>query len=124
LFLSFLKLFCGVFHLITQIAVVSTLRFVTKTFAVLAVACALYAQDPTGALEGQVSDPQGAAVSDAVVTVTNSQTGYNRSQTTASDGLYRFALLSIGAIHSRFTTKPLQGLGKNPSRFWSVRPLG
>lgn len=63
----------------------------------LSTVCSLYAQDPTGALEGQVVDSQGAAVLDATVTVTNMQTGYIRSQSTASDGLYRLAFLPVGS---------------------------
>jgi Carboxypeptidase regulatory-like domain len=72
----------------------------TLVFA-CALACAcfshnLLAQDPTGALEGEVRDSNSGALPAAPVSLTNVQTGYTRSQSTSDDGLFRFALLPIG----------------------------
>lgn len=56
----------------------------------------LWGQDPTGSLEGRVSDREGGAIPNATATVRNLQTGYSRSQSTESDGYFRFSLLPIG----------------------------
>lgn len=46
------------------------------------------AQNPTGAIRGTVTDPQGAIVANANVTVTNKATGESRSLNTGTDGIY------------------------------------
>src|SRR5215469_9694537 len=50
----------------------------------------------TGDAVGTVTDPSGAVVSGATVTLTNSDTGATQSLTTASNGFYRFPLLKPG----------------------------
>ena len=54
---------------------------------------ALMAQNNYGSIQGTVSDPSGAAIADAQVTLTNVATGEKREQTTGSDGLYSFVNL-------------------------------
>lgn len=56
-----------------------------------------YAQVNTGALSGQVTDPSGAAVHDATVSLESGATGYSRSAKTGNDGNYIFPDLPIGA---------------------------
>src|SRR5947209_7631504 len=46
------------------------------------------AQNPTGAIRGPVTDPQGAIVPNATVTVTNKATGETRNINTGNDGIY------------------------------------
>jgi carboxypeptidase family protein len=46
------------------------------------------AQNPTGAIRGTVTDPQGAVVTNAAVTVTNKATGETRQTNTGNDGIY------------------------------------
>src|ERR1044071_1261445 len=46
------------------------------------------AQNPTGAIRGTVTDPQGAVVTNAAVTVTNKTTGVVRKTNTGNDGIY------------------------------------
>jgi hypothetical protein len=46
------------------------------------------AQNPTGAVRGTVTDPQGAIVPNATVTITNKATGESRKISTGSDGIY------------------------------------
>jgi len=62
----------------------------------LALSSALWGADPTGTIAGNVSDPSGAAIAGAKVTVTNINTGFTRDTTTASDGGYVFPLLPVG----------------------------
>src|SRR6266567_2077242 len=57
----------------------------------------------TGALAGVVTDPTGAAVPNASVTVTSAATNQNRTVTTAGDGAYRVPLLEPGSYRVRFS---------------------
>lgn len=54
------------------------------------------AQDAAGSLEGQVSDASGAVVRGAAVTLKSIETNAIRTQTSDSDGLYRFVQLNVG----------------------------
>jgi hypothetical protein len=62
----------------------------------LSIASASYAQVDTGAIAGTVSDPSGAVVPAAKVTLTNEGTAFSTSTTTGSDGTYTFAPVKIG----------------------------
>src|ERR1044071_5297417 len=44
----------------------------------------------SGTVTGTVTDPNGAVVPNATVTLENAVTGYNRSMTTGADGAFRF----------------------------------
>ena len=55
----------------------------------------LQAQVDTGSITGTVTDPSGAVVNGARVTLTNEGTAASLSTTTASDGLYRFSPVRI-----------------------------
>ena len=50
----------------------------------------------TGDAVGTVTDPSGAVISGATVTLTSADTGATQSVTTASNGFYRFPLLKPG----------------------------
>jgi hypothetical protein len=54
------------------------------------------AQDPTGAIEGTVTDTTQAAVSAARVTVKNLATGFTREAVASAEGLYRVPALPVG----------------------------
>jgi hypothetical protein len=49
-----------------------------------------------GQIEGTVSDENNAAVTNAIITVTNIETGATRTVTTDESGVYRFPLLPLG----------------------------
>src|SRR5438045_4969232 len=55
------------------------------------------AQDATGRVAGVVTDPTGAVVAGAKVTVTNVATGVSRETTTDADGSYQVLQLPIGS---------------------------
>src|SRR5215813_8250536 len=59
-------------------------------------ACGLWAAEPTGTIAGTVTDPSGAAVVNAKVTVNAIATGLTRTSQTAADGGYVFPLLPVG----------------------------
>ncbi len=64
----------------------------------VAIAPSLWAQSlVSGDLTGTVTDPSGAVVPSAAVTLRNTGTGETRSTTTNSNGSYRFSLLRPGS---------------------------
>ncbi|MEO8656954.1 MAG: carboxypeptidase regulatory-like domain-containing protein [Bryobacteraceae bacterium] len=58
----------------------------------LALCCAVFAQDTTAILEGQITDSSGGVIVGATVQAVNGKTGYRRTQITTSAGAYHFAL--------------------------------
>jgi hypothetical protein len=75
------------------------LRGVVISFAVLLLLCSAqgtYGQAAFATITGRALDPKGAAVLNADVTATNTETGIARTTKTTSDGLYRFDNLAPG----------------------------
>jgi hypothetical protein len=76
---------------------------------VLALVCGLapgvYAQNPTGNLEGIVSDAQGGALQGATVQITQPETGFDRSVTTDENGSYRASQLTPGNYNIAVTAQ-------------------
>jgi hypothetical protein len=66
------------------------------TVLVCSLATAAFAQDPTGTIEGTVSDATAAALAGAKVSVRNLDTGFTRETTSAADGFYRLLLIPVG----------------------------
>src|SRR5258707_5490952 len=64
------------------------LQFCLVVFAVLALTLSAFAQVQNGQFTGTVSDPTGAAIANAKVTVTNPATDLNLTTTTNSSGNY------------------------------------
>src|SRR5260370_14067756 len=84
-------------------------------FACLILSFAATAQLPTSTLNGTITDPQGAAISSAKVTITNEATGVSRETTTDAQGVYTFANGAPGDYTLRvektsFATSGLQGI--------------
>ena len=67
-----------------------------STLVILLTALPAMAQTNKATITGTVSDPNGAVVSGASVTVTNVNTGIDRKVTTGDDGTYVVPLLDIG----------------------------
>jgi Carboxypeptidase regulatory-like domain/TonB-dependent Receptor Plug Domain len=83
-------------------------KFVFALFLCLAVlfACvspALAQSGTTGALTGTVSDPSGAVISGATVTLTSLATGQERTATSDASGSYKFSLVPPGTYSVKFT---------------------
>jgi hypothetical protein len=64
-----------------------------------------WCQLPSSTINGRVTDPQGASVSGAHVTVTNTAQGTVRETETNADGLYFFPNLDIGTYDMRVEGK-------------------
>jgi hypothetical protein len=60
---------------------------------------AVLAQETSGIIQGTVSDPAGALVVGALVSVVNDSTAYTRNATTGTDGSYAFTELPPGHYH-------------------------
>lgn len=63
----------------------------------------------TGDISGTVVDPSGAAVPNAMVTLTNKDTGATQTSNTNSTGAYRFALLNPGRYSVTASAQGFQG---------------
>ena len=72
----------------------------------LSLAAPLFAaQQPTGSIEGLVTDPQGAVVSNATVVARNKATDSRRTVNTGDDGRYRLAQLPPGGYEVKVTAQ-------------------
>src|SRR5216683_6422627 len=70
--------------------------FLLMVFAVLCLASGTLGKTVQGVITGTITDPSGASVPNATVTITNSGTGASQTTTTSSDGSYRFSLVPPG----------------------------
>lgn len=70
-------------------------RYVLFIVTILFSLCAL-AQRETGSVSGTVTDPSGAVVPNAKVTITSSATGLTRAVTTNANGFYNATTLALG----------------------------
>jgi len=72
-------------------------KFVVAALVFVTFSCsALFAQDVTGKITGTITDPSGAVVANAKVTVTSKATGTARETTSDSSGTYQVLQLPIG----------------------------
>jgi len=75
----------------------------------LAVPFAAHAQDITAAVRGTVADEQGSAIVGAEVSVISPDTGFSRTATTGTDGVYNFPDLPLGAYKIRASHAGFKG---------------
>src|ERR1700693_611697 len=89
-------------------------------------------QSTYGSITGSVTDPSGAAIADARVTLTNLGTAEKRTQPTGSDGLYSFVNLIPGnyrievekAGFQRITQEPVVVQVQQTSKIDGALPIG
>src|SRR5207247_866887 len=99
-----------------------SLMVVLSVAFVLSTCSFLQGQSTYGAVTGSVTDPSGAAITDAQVTLTNLGTAEKRTQATGPDGLYTFVNLIPGNYKvevekSGFKHTTGRPVGKNPFDF-------
>ncbi len=71
-------------------------RALTATACLLLAAASVGAQSTTQSIQGLVTDPSGAIVVGATVTITNVRTGVSTAQKTNNSGNYSFPLVPVG----------------------------
>jgi hypothetical protein len=81
-------------HLATTVSGIQSLVLCLFLFVISSDVCAQTAS--TGALTGTLTDPSGAIVQNAKITLRNYRTNETLTETTNQDGLYRFSLLPPG----------------------------
>lgn len=93
-----------------------SLTFVLTLMAacLLLLPSASFAQSLTsGGVTGTVTDPSGAAVPNANMTLKNNDTGATQTTTSNSTGAYRFGLLNPGSYTVSASAQGFQGRGQN-----------
>ncbi len=95
----------------------SFLRFSMSIVFLLSIRTAVFGQSQatTGLIQGSVTDPNGAVVQGATVTVSNINTGFGRTVTSNSDGFFIAPLLPLGKYRvtteaANFTKSILEGI--------------
>jgi hypothetical protein len=83
----------------------NVLRSVFAVLVCLALAQTGFGQADTARLQGTVTDPQGAAVGSATVSVTNTGNGFNQTVTTNELGYYTVSALPPGHYRVEITQK-------------------
>jgi hypothetical protein len=78
-------------------------RVLVILLSMTASAAVLCAQQDTGSIRGTVLDPSGAAVANATVAATQTETGFTREARSDSQGNYLLVLLPIGHYHVEAT---------------------
>jgi carboxypeptidase family protein/TonB-dependent receptor-like protein len=73
-----------------------TFAFLVAALLILASGGVVWSQSVQGVITGTITDPTGAVVPNATVTITNVGTNISQSTTTGSDGSYRFPLVPPG----------------------------
>ena len=63
----------------------------------------IFAQNNAGSINGTVTDPQGAVVPGATVTITNPVSGYTRTATSDASGTFQFANVPFNPYHLTVT---------------------
>jgi hypothetical protein len=74
----------------------------------------LYGQNTYGGIVGSVTDPSGAAITDANVTLTNLGTSEKRTQSSGSDGLFTFVNLFPGQYRIDVEKQGFKHLTRTP----------
>ena len=74
----------------------SSLLIVAVMLVLLSCGAIVANAQTTGTIYGRVTDPNGAGVPGATVTVANTGTDLKRTSNTDSEGLYSFTLLPVG----------------------------
>ena len=77
-------------------------------------ATAVFAQDPTGAIEGVVTDPSGAVIANARVLARHLGTGLTRETTSSGTGLYRLVSLPVGSYSVAINAPQLAETTRQP----------
>ena len=106
----------------------SRFPFVGVILVLLLIAAGAAAQVPTGSITGTLVDPQGLAVPDATVKITNEGTGATYESKTSGTGAYLIATLHAGIYKvevtvSGFRSVAITGIKLDAGTQYSVPPI-
>ena len=87
--------------------------FCLLVFLVSQIPSTLYAQSNAGSLTGAVTDPSGAVVPNATVTINNPVSQYSRTATTDSGGRYQFPNVPFNPYHLTVTATGFASLAQD-----------
>ena len=73
------------------------MRQLSRFLLPLVCALSLHAQDPTGVLEGHLTDTTGGAIAGALATATHLNTRFSYTQVSSDSGYFRFPALPVGS---------------------------
>src|SRR5260370_27732691 len=79
--------------------------FFVFLFSMVASVSTLFAQSNSGIVSGTVTDPIGASIQGAVVSISNPVSGYSRSVATDSAGHFQFTNLPLNSYHLTATAQ-------------------
>jgi hypothetical protein len=91
-----------------RFAVASSILNLLALSALVIFSAIASAQVDTGSIVGTVTDPSGAVVGGAKVTLTNEGTGMSLTTTTGTDGVYKFSPVRIGTYKVETTAQGFQ----------------
>src|ERR1700676_4384637 len=74
-------------------------------FSIFASVSTLFAQSNSGIVSGTVTDPVGAVIPGAVVSISNPVSGYSRSVSTDPAGHFQFTNIPLNSYHMMATAK-------------------
>src|SRR5258705_12614523 len=100
-------------------------QFPGAVICVLLSCVAAFAQQTTGAITGRVLDQQGAAVPGATVTAKSASTGFTRTETSDTEGVYRLSAVPVGIYEVNaelqgFTTMSKKDIQVNVSQVQTI----
>src|SRR5215475_6504526 len=84
------------------------LRAFLTILVLVSFSVALRAQVDTGAITGNVTDPSGAVVTGAKITLSNEGTGASLTTVTGADGAYKFSPVRVGGYKLQVTAPGFQ----------------
>src|SRR5215475_12298666 len=84
------------------------LRAFLTILVLVSFSVALRAQVDTGAITGTVTDPSGAVVTGAKITLSNEGTGASLATVTGADGAYKFSPVRVGSYKLEITAQGFQ----------------
>jgi len=106
-------------------------RALFATLVLVSFAIVLRAQVDTGSITGTVTDPSGAVVTGATITLTNEGTGATLTTVTGADGVYTFSPVRVGGYKVTATAQGFQtttqpgvrvDIGTNVALNFSIKP--
>ncbi len=88
-------------------------KLLSVSFSILLFGAAIFAQTSRGVVSGIVTDPNGATIPGAEVTLTNTDTTVARSVVTNDEGFYRFDAVDLGNYSVRVVAANFGSIVKN-----------